>query len=330
MKMKSCIWMHLHILACVILLQASSCEKGEIPVVATSVPIYISITSVTSGGNIISDGGSEVTASGICWSLDKTPTLADSITIDGASLGSFTSNIAGLKSNTTYYVRAYATNMVGTAFGSEKTFTTYALEDVDGNLYHTVKIGTQEWMQENLKTTKYRDGSAIPNITSADDWANLFSGAYCDYNNDTTNVSTYGRLYNWYAVIDARNICPAGWHVPTDDEWDKLVTFLGGENIAGGKMKSMGSVDYGDGLWYSFNIGGTNESGFTGLPGGHRGDTNGNLPFKFTDLHSYGMWWGLNGNSSYAWFRYLIDANAKIQKSQNFSRNGKSIRCIKD
>jgi len=124
--------------------------------------------------------------------------------------------------------------------------------DIDGNFYHAVAIGTQVWMAENLRTTKYRDGSPIPNVTDSSVWILTTEGAYCNYNNDTTHSNTYGRLYNWYAVIDTRNIAPEGWHVPTQDEWNTLVQFLGGGAVAGGKLKETGTAH-----WNSPNRGAT-------------------------------------------------------------------------
>jgi uncharacterized protein (TIGR02145 family) len=150
-------------------------------------------------------------------------------------------------------------------FNSSVTYGT--LTDQDGNVYKTITIGTQTWMAENLRTTKYRDGSAIPNITDKTAWGNISTGAYCNYNNTTSadTIATYGRLYNWYAATESRNIAPAGWHVPNDAEWETLIYYLGGFSVAGGKMKETGTTH-----WISPNTGATNESGFTALPSGLR------------------------------------------------------------
>ena len=141
------------------------------------------------------------------------------------------------------------------------------LTDQDGNVYKTIVIGNQTWMAENLRTTKYRDGSPIPNVTEITAWGNLTTGAYCNYNNTTSadTIATYGRLYNWYAAIDSRNIAPTGWHVPNDAEWETLIYYLGGYSVVGGKMKETGTTH-----WISPNTGATNESGFTALPSGLR------------------------------------------------------------
>lgn len=137
--------------------------------------------------------------------------------------------------------------------------------DIDGNIYHTVIIGNQIWLAEDLKTTKYNDGTPIPLVTGNAGWINLSTPGYCLYDNDITNRETYGALYNWFALQTGK-LCPTGWHVPSDEEWTVLTDFLGGESIAGGKLKEAGTVH-----WDTPNLGATNESGFTSLPGGFRG-----------------------------------------------------------
>ena len=130
---------------------------------------------------------------------------------------------------TTYYIRAYAINSVGTAYGNEQSFTTATqITDTDGNVYHSVTIGTQTWMVENLKTTHYRNGESIANVKEFKAWFVLTSSAWCDNMNDPANGTKYGKLYNGYAVMDSRKIAPAGWHVPTDAEWTTMTDYLGG------------------------------------------------------------------------------------------------------
>ena len=231
----------------------------KVPVLTTAAVTSTTQTTAECGGTITSDGGAPVTARGVCWGTDPTPTVADNKTTDGAGTGSFASSIIGLTADTPYYVRAYATNGAGTGYGSAILFTT--LPDV----YQTITIGTQVWMAENLKATHFRNGDAIPHVTDGATWQSLTTGAYCEYNNDINNVATYGRLYNWYAVNDYRNIAPVGWHVPIDAEWQTLVDYLGGWEVAGGKMKEAGTAN-----WVSPNTGATNESGFSALPGGRR------------------------------------------------------------
>lgn len=188
---------------------------------------------------------------------------------------------------------AYAINSQGTAYGSQQTFTTTSgggsgtVTDSDGNVYNTVTIGTQVWMAENLRTTKYKDNTAIPLVTDNTAWTNLSTPGYCWYNNDAaTNKSTYGALYNWYTVNTGK-LCPTGWHVPTDAEWSTLTTCLGGVGVAGGKLKEAGTSH-----WMSPNVGATNETGFTALPSGYRyaGGT-----FEYNGL---GGWWWSSTESS--------------------------------
>lgn len=142
--------------------------------------------------------------------------------------------------------------------------------DAGGNVYTTVIIGNQEWFTENLRTTKYNNGTPIPNITSNSEWGNLTTGAYAWYDNDeATYKYAQGALYNWYAV-ETGNLCAAGWHVPTDAEWTTLTDYLGGASVAGGKLKATGTIEAETGLWHDPNTGATNETGFTALPGGGR------------------------------------------------------------
>ena len=280
--------------------------------------------SAASGGNITSDGGGAITARGVCWSKSQNPTVADSKTSDGSGTGSFTSSMTNLSSGTLYYVRAYATNSAGTAYGDEKSFSTSQIKDADGNTYTTVTIGTQIWMVENLKTTKYNDGTAISNLTEDDAWANATSGGYCWYNNDISYKNPYGALYNWYATSTDK-LCPAGWHVPLLDEWNALIDYLGGVTVAGDKMKEQGTEH-----WDTPNIGATNESGLTLLPGGLR-ETYGLIH----GLGHYGDYFGdyfTATRSSYVFGVNSISSEAGISPNTtgNWVTFGCSVRCIKD
>lgn len=202
------------------------------------------------------------------------------------------------------------------------------VSDIDGNIYVTTKIGNQWWMAENLKATRYQNGDSIPNVTDNDEWIELISGAYCNYANDTTIVSTYGRLYNWYAVDDGRKIAPEGWHVATDEEWQILVDNLGGQDVAGGKMKSSGTIESGDGLWYSPNSGATNESGFTALPGGYRD----HLGTFFNIGNSAQFWSSTESNSSIVWHCALYNSSSDFFSSSIYDGQviGFSVRCVRD
>lgn len=287
-----------------------------LPKVTTENPSDITVSSVSMGGNVTFDGSTEVTERGFCWNTSPNPTINDNKVKSGTGTGVYTYNITGLSSSTIFYVRAFATNLVGTTYGDMITFVTNAI-DVDGNIYHTVTLGTQIWMVENLKTTRYRNGDAIPNITSNTTWENLTSGAYCNYNNDALNLATYGGLYNYEAIKDPRNVCPQGWKLPTNDDWQKLVVFLGGNNIAGGKMKEAGTLH-----WDAPNTGADNSSGFTGLPGGNRG---------YGGFHSLGNSCYFWSNPSSTFSRALLYNFADISGIGNSSDVlGLSIRCLKE
>ncbi|NOQ27751.1 MAG: hypothetical protein GQ564_20500, partial [Bacteroidales bacterium] len=193
--------------------------------------------------------------------------------------------------------------------------------DIDGNVYQTVQIGDQIWMAENLKTTKYNDGTAIALVTDNTEWENLTTGAYCWYNNDEASYkNTYGALYNWYTVITGK-LCPTGWHVPTDAEWTMLTTYLGGESIAGGKLKETGITH-----WETDNTGATNEAGFTALPGGYR-FFNG----MFSDIGYRSYWWSATEyGATGAWARSVYYGSSNTSRTANGKKEGFSVRCIRD
>ena len=197
-----------------------------------------------------------------------------------------------------------------------------SVTDYDGNVYSAVTIGTQCWMQQNLKTTKFNDGSAIPNVTDSTTWVNLSTLGYCWYNNNySTYGSIYGALYNWYSVNTGK-LCPIGWHVPDTTEWSTLINDLGGSSVAGGALKST-SV-----LWTSPNTGATNSSGFSALPSGYRDGYDG----SFYSLGDNGDWWSATeNNTTYAFHCNLdyIRLNAILSNDYN-KQNGFSVRCVKD
>ncbi len=217
--------------------------------------------------------------------------------------------------------------------GTSQLYTPGAgVTDIDGNTYQTIIINGQEWMAENLRTTKYANGDPIPNVTDANQWSNLTTGAWVHYNNDSQYENSYGKLYNWHAVDDSRNVCPTGWHVPSDNEWSTFINYLdpnadGGNvnNIAGGKMKNTG-IQY----WQSPNVDATNESGFLGLPGGARRSDNG----VFVSIGNSCSWWSSTEYDDKepfnAWHRslgYLLGSAGRYRSNKNF---GFSIRCIKN
>jgi len=194
------------------------------------------------------------------------------------------------------------------------------VKDADGNGYDTVTIGTQVWLVQNLRTTHYRDGSAIANATDSASWVNNTTGAYCDYNNTASNSAAYGKLYNFYAANNGHNICPKGWHVPSLAEWTTLTTYLG-DTAAGAKLKEAGTAH-----WKSPNKGATNASGFTALPGGFR---NNNGPFY--NIGNDGVWWSTTlDNNGNVYGLYMNSANSIVNGGSGSKNNGFSVRCIKD
>lgn len=197
------------------------------------------------------------------------------------------------------------------------------VKDIEGNVYKIVKIGNQWWMGENLKTTKYRDGTSIPNVTD-NTWSSLTTSAYCDYDNTPSNSDIYGRLYNWYAVTNAQNICPKGWHVPSNAEWLELSDYLGNENMAGEKLKQTDTIH-----WESPNNKATNEVGFTALPGGCRNMYQSYFNYK----RQIALWWTStesSTNSKNAYNREISIMYSYIGAGTYYKVTGSSVRCVKD
>jgi uncharacterized protein (TIGR02145 family) len=250
--------------------------------------------------------------------------------------------LTGLTPSTTYYVRAYATNSVGTAYGNEVTFTTPAIPaftcgistvtDVDGNSYNTVPIGNQCWTQSNLKVSKYKNGDSIPTGLSNSAWFSTTAGSYAIYSNNPVNDGLYGKLYNHYAVMDTRGLCPTGWHVSTDSEWNVLVKFLDPnadtvcspcwQSTAGGALKST-ATQPSQGGWFS-SLGATNSSGFTAVPGGLRFNSG-----EFSFVVYSGFWW-TSSQPGLAMRRQLNENGAGINRTYDDRRAGFSVRCLKD
>jgi uncharacterized protein (TIGR02145 family) len=305
----------------------------EPPIIDTTTVTAISYNSANSGGNVANDGGAAVTARGVCWSTNPNPTVSLSTkTVDGTGTGSFTSSITGLTPNTTYYLRAYAINSVGTTYGTQQIFTTVSN---DVNL-PSVTIGTQIWSIKNLDVATYRNGDPIPQVTDPTQWTYLTTGAWCWYNNDSaTYGATYGRLYNWYAVNDPRGLAPQGWHVPTNSEWDVMTKYLDPTVDTttttgfGGTGTDIGTQLKNTSGWNSSGNG-TNSSGFAGLPGGMC-----NGQGQFVIIGNRGYWWSASqhGSSSpaqAAWWRGLEYNKSSVQRTNTLSRNGVSVRVVKD
>lgn len=405
--------------------EISFSTENEIPTVYTTTVSGITGYSATVGGNVSVDGGSEVTERGIYWGTSTSPQTSGTQFIIGSGTGIYSDSLGNLDPATEYYVVAYATNSLGTAYGDEKTFTTLGevptvsileyldltstgvtlqglvsandlstvvtfeygttdaygsyvtadnspvtenddtvtgtitgltpetvyhyritavndlgtvstedstfttvitgitgtVDDIDGNTYQTIGIGYQEWMTENLKTTKYNNGSDIPLIENDSAWEATSSAGFCWYNNDSSSYKdVYGGLYNWEAV-NTGNLCPTGWHVPTNDELTELVDYLGSANEAGGLLKETGTSH-----WKSPNTGATDQYSFTALPGGKRDDL-GSFSFMTID----GNWWtstsysALYANYIYMLYDYPNSFQAYIKK-----KYGLSVRCVKD
>jgi uncharacterized protein (TIGR02145 family) len=310
--------------ALLIFLMVLACKKEDPPgppALTTSAISEITYSRATTGGTITDDGGEAVTARGVCWSTAPDPTTADNKTEDGAGSGSFTSEISGLDPETTYYVRAYAVNSVGTSYGNEVSFTSEPLTDIDGNTYNTITIGNQVWMQENLRVTTLNDGTGIALVEDNDTWLQTGDPGYSWYDNDeATHGNTYGAFYNWYAV-NTGMLCPDGWHVATDVEWTALTDYLGGEGVAGGKLKEAGTEH-----WDSPNTGATNESGFTARPGGYR--SNGG---QFYSAGGRGSWYTSTAkDATYVWRRDMNSNDAAVDRWDNNKNFGLSVRCMKD
>jgi uncharacterized protein (TIGR02145 family) len=321
-------------------------NTGGSNLIVTTTSVYVgSAIGASANGNISSSGGgSTVSERGFCYHTSPSPTIANDTARAGSGSGNFQRGLVNLTPGTTYYVKAYAIRNGSVQYGNELSFTTLSLGlptpgvgtvyDIDGNSYNTIKLGTQTWMVENLKTTHYRDGSIIPNIPDASDWTNTTTGAYCDYDNNPSNVPEYGRLYNLVAMKDPRQIAPAGWHVPSFGEWITALNFLGGGLVAGGRMKETGFSH-----WLSPNTGADNSSGFTAAGSGmRRGFSSDGTFFGLKDRC---MFWSSSSsyNNSSPSFPFINTINLYYNSSSYLYTQGNiqgglafgfSIRCIKD
>ena len=318
-----------------------------LPTVTTDAATNVGVHSATCGGNVTADGGYSVLARGVCWSTSQNPTIADSHTTDGSGTGSFTSSMTGLVAGTTYYVRAYAVNSVGTAYGNQVVFTTAVpcgistVTDFDNNTYNTVQIGNQCWMKENLRTTHYADGTSIPLGNSIS-----YNVAYRYYpNNNNSNVSTYGYLYNWSAVMGnftsssanpsgVQGICPAGWHVPSDAEWTQLTDYVGSQiqYVCGDDNTYIAKALASTTGWDSDNgtcVVGNNPSannatGFSAVPAG----------FYYSSCYDFGgdaNFWSATQYGSYAAYGYsLAYLTAIVTRADDTKNGGFSVRCLRN
>jgi uncharacterized protein (TIGR02145 family) len=307
---------------------STQCQKPEntIPELITSGVSQITSSTAISGGSITYNGGSPVIARGVCWNTSGEPVINNGRTNDGTGTGNFQSTIYGLSPSTTYFLRAYATNAEGTAYGEELMLTTAVPDtvayDFDGNVYGFKNIGTQIWMTDNLKTTKYADGSPIATTTPTTLDISLETAPIYQWsaNRDASYVPAYGRLYTGYAV-ESNMLCPAGWRVPTDSDWKTLSDFLGGMNVAGGKLKEAGTAH-----WASPNVDATNESGFSARGGG-----GGRTPKGIFDASGeYVTYWTSSPTDSGLWYRSLFSGHGNLLKDRSSKKMAYFVRCIKN
>ncbi len=319
-----------------------------IPSVTTDTLRDIFFSSATCGGFVVESGWTPVTARGVCWSTSHNPTVNDSHTTNGSGTGSFTSHIDSLYANTTYYVRAYATNSVGTAYGEQQSFTTCdslicdsTLTDYDGNIYHTVVIGQQCWMRENLRTTHLPNGTAIPVGTTV-----YYEPYRFIPNNDSSLVSSYGYLYNRYAVMNGcspsntnpsgvQGICPTGWHVPSKAEWEQLVHFLGSRveyrcgcdsnDIAQSLAATSGWQQSIDPCSPGFDVNANNSTGFSALPAGY-------YSYGPHETNEFSHFWSstIKSNNSDIYYRIQIEKSGRGVYMGEMLFDAVSVRCLRD
>ena len=302
-----------------------------IPTLTTNAVSNITTSTATGGGNVTSGGLANIKEYGLVWSTSANPTTNDnqSMTTDVMLNSGFTLNMSFLQANTLYHVRSYAKNSAGTGYGNDVTFTTTgsaAITDAAGNVYHSVTIGTQVWLVENLKTTKYRNGDLIPICTDGTQSVGLTTGARCSYNNDAGNTPIYGLLYNFYAVNDSRGIAPTGYHIATNAEWTTLINFYGGPTVAGGKLKEAGITH-----WATPNTGATNDNGFSALPGGWL-VSGGLTQSMYLYLGNVGVWWTSTSVDTKNAIAQSVAYNDVSTRQTNtvLWTDAFSVRCVKD
>lgn len=310
-----------------------SCKKidNNLPTVTTSEISDKTTYSAKGGGEVTDDGGTSVTERGVCWSIYQNPTTADSITSDGQGTGVFTSELKDLTPDKIFYVKAYATNSAGTAYGSEISFTTDStgsgksnfIDIRDGHDYRTQIIGNQTWMAENLAYLPAVSGPLAGSESLPYYYVYGSDSSDVAIAKDSANYKTYGVLYNWPAAMVS---CPEGWHLPSETEWNVLIESIG--SPAGGKLKEIGTIrkDIGKTHWEFPNTGATNESGFTAIPGGERYSLG-----IFRYITTYAVFWTTairDGTSAWTWHLYYD--NNTVNRDYFSKSNGFSVRCLKN
>lgn len=302
-------------------------------VLTTSTPDFIatSSTSITAGGNISANGGGVITESGIVYgtSADVDYLTDQHVAAAGPATGAFEVTLEDLEEGTTYYLKAYARNGAGTAYGNEVQLLT-RMSDREGNIYRTVMIGTQVWMAENLKVTQFNGGTPIPYITGNTNWAGQTAAAYCWYSDAPANEDLYGALYNWFAASSG-NLCPTGWRVPSDADFNTLELYIGvpsaNINDWGWRGTTEGSELKSTAGWAD-NGSGTNTSGFDARPAGYRQHTSG----ASYGANSLAYFWTTTEHAAVpaeGWFRHLSNVENRVNKAATLKTAGKSVRCVK-
>lgn len=353
---KEYFWVYELIIFGTILYSCDTNDPAELSSVITTEVTEITKNTAKSGGNVMNDGGSPVTSRGVVWSTSEHPVTDknDGVTKDGEGTGLFESSIRGLVPGTTYFVRAYAKNSAGTAYGDQISFTTLkpddgttgTLQDIDGNIYKTVYIDGREWTAENIHVTRYNDGEPVPAVYDDREWELTTSGAYSVYPfrsvdgfySDEEILEAYGALYNWYAVETGR-LCPSGWGVPTDEEWISLEGYADTRfepddpewdrtdwrgYDAGQRLRA--PYDFGFSLKneHLYPVIGTNVFGFTAVAGGFR-----NFIGPYYDIGNYGYWWSSSERSDeLAWMRSM-GVISVIRREGPGKGLGFSVRCIR-
>ena len=320
------------------------------PEVVTVEAYDITDSSAFAGGNVTDDGGASITARGVCWGIQPSPGLEDFFTVDGSDVGSFTSTLSKLDPQTTYHYRAYASNEAGTEFGDEFEFTTKLslgyVVDIDGNMYRTVEIGEQTWMAENLRVSRYADGTALREVEDQSAWGTLTrtDKSFCAFDFDTLNYNIYGALYTWAAAMNGaasselnpsgvQGACPDGWHLPSEAEWLEMEVYLGMTAEQADSLRWRGAgigtmlKDNSDNYWKSPSLA-TNEAGFGALPGGHV-NTAGYCTNKTIDCYFWSATdWGGDGE---VWYRHLWYDRAEVYRYTGYyPQEGYSVRCVKN
>jgi uncharacterized protein (TIGR02145 family) len=299
----------------------------QFPTATANPASSLGFTTATLNGTVNANGYSSTVTFEYGLTIGYGGSIASSPgTVTGSAVTPVSSAVTGLVAGSTYHYRVKAVSAAGTTYSGDMTFTLIptTVIDFDGNVYNIVIIGDQAWFKQNLKTTHYNNGVSIPNVTSGTTWYTLTSGAWCNYDNSTANGTTYGHLYNWFALIDNSKLCPAGWHVATQPEVSQLGTYLGGIDVAGGKLKETGTTH-----WQTPNTGATNSSGFTALGAGHREGNDGH----FTSILQYSNWWtgsDEGGNYAIAWDTDYASATLNDNHGNIPKYMGLPVRCIKD